>query len=90
MRAKRPQPEHRHFGVSRRSAGAGSRGPRRQDIEATPEAAVQLNQLDLTAASGRLETRLLYGLQCRARSATSAAPGEVIEAVARLDRVTQG
>jgi len=56
-------------------AVAGSRGPRRQDIEATPEAAVQLIQLDLAAASSRLEARLRYGLQCRARSVTSAGPG---------------
>lgn len=34
------------------SVGAGSREPRRQDIEATPEAAVQLNQLGLAAATG--------------------------------------
>jgi hypothetical protein len=34
-----------------------------------------LNQLDLAAASSRLEARLRYGLQCRARSATSAGSG---------------
>src|SRR5271170_4164060 len=62
-------------GGRRPQPGAGSRGPRRQDIEATPEAAVQLIQLDLAAASSRLEARLRYGLQRRARSVTSAGPG---------------
>jgi hypothetical protein len=35
----------------------------------------ELDQLDLAAASSRLEARLWYGLQRRARSATSAGSG---------------
>jgi hypothetical protein len=35
----------------------------------------ELDQLDLAAASSRLEARLRYGLQRRARSATSAGSG---------------
>jgi hypothetical protein len=46
-----------------------------RDTEAMPRAAVQLNQLDLAAASSRLEARLLYGLQRWARSATLAGSG---------------
>jgi hypothetical protein len=38
-------------------------------------AAAALDQLDLAAASSRLEARLRYGFQCWARSATSAASG---------------
>jgi hypothetical protein len=35
----------------------------------------ELDQLDLAAASSRLEARLRYGLQRWARSSTSAGPG---------------
>ena len=40
-----------------------------------PRASVRLDQLDLAVASSRLEARLLYGRQCRARSVTSAGCG---------------
>jgi len=67
-----PYPELLDLLVTDALAG---QAPMRAGSDSMSPAAVRLHQLDLAAASSRLEARLRYGFQCRARSATSAGSG---------------